>query len=323
VNRYLETFRRHRVALVLPVLIALVLSSYVAMSKPHKYQSAMSVWFDTATPNTSSLVSLQGSVTPAQQGQQTLQEFLGTRQFLVAVGRNGPVGAALGKVYRGTALDDQIVAVLNKAITVAVAGPQVVTISMTSTNPGYIPGTLSAVATEYVAEITSTIQSRDQATQGYYQTELAAAQSSLTAADQRVAGYLMAHPNASIASDVTYNQLSQAAIQAQENLTTVQSNLGQANLSVQNVSGPASFHVVDAAPAAVEVSSKKHMVFTVVAGLAAGVVISLLALSALTGFDKTARRTEDIETVLGLQVVGTIDELPRRVRALGAPGDRR
>jgi capsular polysaccharide biosynthesis protein len=59
------------------------------------------------------------------------------------------------------------------------------------------------------------------------------------------------------------------------------------------------------------------MIFTVVAGLAVGLIISALALSALTALDKTARRQEDIEGVAGMEVVASIRELPRRGRFAG------
>lgn len=302
---------------MLPVLIALVISSYMALSKPHKYASSMSVWFDTTTPNASSLTNTQMATTPAAQGAQTLTEFLSTRSFLVAVGRSGPVGKELAGTYSGSALDDQIAATLSGKFKVTDVGPQVVSISMTSTNPDIIPGTLNAVAKQYAAQITSTLQTRNRETLAFYQSQLTSDRSALTTANQAVASYLAAHPRASVATDVAYSQLTQAAFQAQENLTTAQSDLGQANLATENGTDPAAFHVVDSPGFAVKVSSKKHMIFTVVAGLIAGLVITLLALSALTKSDKTARRTEDIETALGLRVVGTIDQLPRQVRAAG------
>ena len=55
-------------------------------------------------------------------------------------------------------------------------------------------------------------------------------------------------------------------------------------------------------------------IVAIVGGLLAGFVITVLALSALVALDKTARREEDIEGLLGMEVVAIIRELPSQRR---------
>jgi uncharacterized protein involved in exopolysaccharide biosynthesis len=319
VKRQLETFSRHRIALLLPIVLALVVSSFFAVSQPHKYVSGVTVWFDTATPNPSSLVTPPGQLSPAAQGQQTLQEFLDTNQFLIRVGHRSPMAAILGRRASGPALDYEMVAILKRAFSVTVSGPQVVSISMTAADPSYIPGTLTALTDEYADEVAGSLQARDQASVAYYQTQVSTAQLGLTKADEAVSAYQASHPGASPTADPTYSQLVSVDVEAQQNFITSQNTLQQAQLSLQSIKAPTAFHVIDPPGPAARLSSKKHMIFTVVAGLAAGLVISALALSALTGLDKTARRREDIEAQLGMEVVGTIHAMPRRI---GLPGLR-
>jgi capsular polysaccharide biosynthesis protein len=317
VKRQLETFSRHRIALLLPILLALVVSSYYALSQPHKYESGVTVWFDTATPNPSSLVTPPGQLTPAAQGQQTLQEFLDTKQFLIRVGHRSPLAAILGRTASGPALDYEMVAILSRAFSVSVSGPQVVSISMTAADPSYIPGTLTALTDEYVDELTGSLQAREQASVAYYQTQMSSAQLGLTKANDAVSAYQESHPGASPVADPTYSQLVSVAVEAQQNFLNIQNTLQQADLTLQSIKAPTAFHVIDPAGPAAKLSNKKHMIFTVVAGLAAGLAISALALSALTGLDKTARRREDIEAQLGMEVVGTIHAIPRQIRIPG------
>lgn len=308
----MATFSRHRIGLTLPIVIALLISTWYAMGRPHKYESSMTVWFDTAAPGQSSLVSPQNNITPAAQGQQTLQELLGTQQFLVAVGHSGPLAKYFGTGQPASTVDGEIVATLNNAFTLTVSGPQVLRITMTSTNPAYMAGSLSAVATEYVNEVNGTLKARDQAAVAYDQAQVDASQQALGKANAAVAAYQGSHPTASTTNDVALNQLTQAAFQAQDAYIANQNTLQQAQMTLGNVATPTAFHVIDTPSTPFRLSAKKHMIFDIVAGLAAGLVISILAISSLTALDKTARAPEDIESILGLNVVGNIEEARRR-----------
>jgi uncharacterized protein involved in exopolysaccharide biosynthesis len=320
VNRYLATFSRHKIGLVLPVVLALAISSWYAMGRPHKYESYMSVWFDTPVPGASSLVDPQNNnLTPSAQGQQTLQELLGTKQFLIDVGQSGRLGTYFHSQGPASGVDGEIVAALTNKFSLTVVGPQVLRVAMTSTNPEYMQGSLSGVATAYVDQVTGTLQARDQASVAYDQTQVKGSYTAAQQANEAVYAFQRSHPGQTATNNVELSQLTQSAFQAQETYNTNLTTLEQAQISLQNVAAPTAFHVVDAPSAPVRLSSKKHMIFTIVAGLAAGLVVSILALSALTSLDKTARVPGDIETMLGMNVVGSIEEarrpriaLPRR-----------
>jgi uncharacterized protein involved in exopolysaccharide biosynthesis len=318
-RRYQETFSRHKIALTLPVIIALLVSTWYATSRPHKYESTMTVWFDTAAPNPSSLQNPNPYTTPAGQEQAVLQEFLATQQFLVKVGHRGPLAAMLTGGHpnnlspgASAALDYQIGALLRNAFGVSVVGPQVAQVTLTGPNPGYLPGTLQALAAEFVDEVGGTLKTRASASTAYLDSQLSAAKQALAKANSAVSAYQAAHPGALPTMDPVYGQLVQAATNAQTNYAGLENGLQQANLSQVNAQSAASFHVIDPPVGSYKLSNKKHMIFTVVAGLAAGLIISALAVSALTAVDKTARRQEDLDGVAGMEVVASIQELPRR-----------
>lgn len=320
-RRYRETFSRHRIVLILPIVIALLFSGWYVHKQPKTYETAMNLWFDTPAPGTSSLEQLPSGNTPALQGQAQLQEFLSTAQFLVKVGHRGPLASQLKAVVKpGTTakqLDADITRTLQKAFYITVSGPQVVRVVMTGHYPQYMAGTLQAVADEYVAEVSGTLKTRSTSSVTYYESQVKLAQALLDSANSAVVAYQRSHPTAAPNSDPTYTQLTQAAFQAQSNLTTLQNNLQQAKLDQQNVTTQTEFHVIDPPGAPTAVSTRKHQLLIAAAGLCAGVVISILALSALTALDKTIRSEEDIDGTLGVEVIGRIRELPRRRRATG------
>jgi hypothetical protein len=150
-----------KIAFTLLIIVAVAFSAWYASSKPQKYQDSMTVWFDSAVP---SLVSSSPGTTPASAGKTVLQELVGTQQFLISVGHQGPLETYFGQGRSSTQLvNPEIVATLTNAFSFTIAGPQVLRITMTATNPSYMAGTLTAVAAEYVKEMTTNFKAPDPA----------------------------------------------------------------------------------------------------------------------------------------------------------------
>lgn len=313
-RRYQDTFARHKVVLLLPIAIAVLVSASYARSAPKTYQTNMNLWFDTAAPSASSLQQLPGGQTPAANGQTQLQEFIGTEQFLINVGRRGPLAADIEKsgVTDKAQVNSEIVTTLQKAFTVTATGPQVVQVAMSDHDPSYMIGTLNAIATEYVDEVTGTLKQRDRASLSYYNVQVRQATAALGQATAALQAYELAHPHATTLTDVNLSQLSQTASQDQSNLTTLQSDVQSTQIALQNVQSWASFRIVDPPLDPWAKSMKKHDILIAAAGLFAGVAISSLLLSVLTSLDRTARSEEDVVEVVGVDVVASISNLRRR-----------
>ena len=248
VPRYYDVFRRHKFLTILPIVLALGASVPLALMKPHKYTSTTTVWFDTAVPNASSLDPGQAysGLPPAQAGQAVIQELLATRNFLVAIGTEGPLAARLKAKHVPLAtLDDRIVATLGRAFSTAPVGPQVLQISMTGPDPSIITGSLNALVAQYSAQIGEARNSRAAAQLLYYKNQLGAKQKALTIANDTLTEYQAAHPNAVPANDVKLQQLSNIVDVAQADLTTTNNAYQQAQLAQSNIGSKAAFHVID------------------------------------------------------------------------------
>lgn len=293
------------------MLIAVVISSFYGISRPHKYESSMSLWFDAEASQASTVLNPGNGPTPAATGIEALQEFLATDAFRRDVALHSPLAADFSKPSDAAKLET-FAGSLAKAFTETAAGPQVVQVTMTAPNPGYMTGTLNAVANRLSSEITGLLNDRGSQSSEYWAPVVARAQQTLTNDDNAVQAYVKDHAKANLATDATYGQLTQAAAAAATTLTNDSNGLEQSELGDEPQLASQSFHVVDSPSPPVALSSKKHAILIGVAGLMAGIVISLIALSALTGLDKTARSEEDIDSVLDVDVVASIGQLRDR-----------
>src|SRR3954449_11981066 len=138
VRRLLDVFKRHKILVLLPIVIALEVSVPLALKQPHHYVSDVRLFFDTSAPNPSSLDPSQHlDQSPAQAGDSLLKQLISTRSFLVDVGKAGPLAARLkAQGVPDAKLDDKIVATLAPAFGTTVVGDQLVQVSMTGKDAG-------------------------------------------------------------------------------------------------------------------------------------------------------------------------------------------
>jgi uncharacterized protein involved in exopolysaccharide biosynthesis len=276
-------------------------------------------------------------IPPADQGSEKLKELLKTRAFSARVGRLGPLAADLIagsttsgdllskilKTVRGTpdaagnpaVLDDVMLDTLNRKTIISSVGPQVVSISFDYPKPAVAAGTLQALIDQFGAELVSTRKGAAQSAITFYKQQVDAQASQLASADAKVFSYLQAHPAQrapGALEDVALTSLKQTDDLARERYRDLLLKYDQAQVDAAAVNQPGAggFQVVDTPTVPYRAKgSVKSLVLAAVAGLAAGVVLMLAGLMALTGSDTSARRSEEIEHQLGQRVAGTIPRL--------------
>src|SRR5436190_11055297 len=87
-QRYLDTFRQHRLLYLLPILIGIVIAVWFNLGAQKLYRSSTSLWSDTAAGSANDLT---GAPPPAAQEQTMLNELLRTQYFTKAVARKSPL----------------------------------------------------------------------------------------------------------------------------------------------------------------------------------------------------------------------------------------
>jgi capsular polysaccharide biosynthesis protein len=275
-----------------------------------------------------------------------IKELLSTDTFSLAVANRGPLAdyvakhpgwqnglAAIPGLNRlfnnaGQPLDTRLVQVLEANVGVFSAGPHVVTITVNGPTAGVATGTAKALVDQFSDEVLSSRRQRAQAAVDYDAALLKSAQSSMADATHKLAVYSQAHPGATIGNDPNEASLGTTLDLAQQRYDSLLADFNQATLSLQRVADLSGFHLIDGPTAATSpISSKKQIIAGGIVGGIVGLAIAGGILIALTLGDRTARRAEDVERVLGLQVIGVVGRQrpqPRqRIRRKVNGGERR
>jgi uncharacterized protein involved in exopolysaccharide biosynthesis len=293
-SSYRETFRRRRILLSLPIVIATLIGAFLVISAPKAYESTVSLWVDNPASSTSSLQDANPSLTPPSQQEQTvLTELLSTDTFLQQVASQSLLGSYLASSPSGGGLlskltgggggstSDRIAAALSaKNIVSAVPGPQILQITYTGPTPAVSQSALKSIVSVLQKETSRYLAQHNEASLGYDQSQVATAKTAVTTARDAENSYLAQHPGA--------NQGDPAMAALISNVASASSQLAQANSSLTaaksaNSGAGGSATVIDAPnlPSS-PTSGKKKQVEGVLGGLIAGIFISLLGTIALT-----------------------------------------
>jgi hypothetical protein len=287
---YSETFRRHKLLFVLPVVITTALAIWFVIGTPKTYKAGASLWVDTSVTQASSLQETNPSlVTPAAQAQQLLAELLATRQFRTEVAHRGPLSkylarhpsqgfgpTALLKRLRGQAsVNDQAFAALDaKHVFAAAAGPQVLTLEYHGPSSVVAVGTVKALIKTFDARRKGFEVSRQQRAVEHYKSQMDAASKAIADLQARI-------PTAS-AADLPGLQQGERIAQTRLRRASRGYNQAMLSLAAARTQGNA-YQVIDAptlpAPAVGGVKKSGMVVF---AGIFVGALISFLALILFT-----------------------------------------
>jgi uncharacterized protein involved in exopolysaccharide biosynthesis len=315
VTRYIETFFRHKVLLIMPLVLTLLLSVWYVSKQPTTYTTSTAVWFDNQLPNPGYL-DPTGSNGPAPSATALtlLTQLLSTQDFLTKTAQRAPLADYIRAQPNPTVAQEDMAATIGSSVTGAAVGPQILRIFISGRDPGVATKQLQAVVDEYFDYVKTLRSAREQALLDYYKPRLDSAASKLQDAQSQQVAYLQTHPASSTPgiADPGYGALSAAVATAQNQFNDVQKNYTQADQALNTEQAQVASHVIDPPSEPVASSKKKSAIFAVGAALFFGLLVGLLGLIGLTAADTAARRREDVETTTGdLQVVATIAEFPR------------
>lgn len=334
--RFIETFYRHRLLLLSPVALVLILAVGWVLIQPRGYDSTVRLWTERT-----SLVSNPNDnlyLTPAQVQAGVLNELLATKYFCVKAGRRGPlhdylqqvaqrppnlltrIEAKVGLAGRPGALseaqlDEQMFSVLSTSTTVVPSGAEVVTITFHGSNPLVTGRVAQAIAEQFLEEQQTTQRIQQEAAITFYTGQLKTAQAEAAAAEKAVIDYQVAHPEqraANAVPDARMAQLFRDEDAAHQRLSEVQRSLDQTNISraALNMTGVNGLRVLDPAEIPTKATSlRKPALMAGGIGAGLGLLIVVIGVLVLTLADGTVRQPEEVQKVLGLRQAGTIPKL--------------
>jgi len=305
---YVQTFKRHRLLFSLPVIIMTLLAIWIVAGTPKQYKAGASLFVDTPVTQPSSFNDPNPSdVTPAAQSQQLLNELLATRSFRLKIGHDGPLTrylathpgegwgprALLGKLKSGGSAEDRTWNALdaNHVIT-ALPGGQIMSIELRGPTPEVAVGTLQALLRTFARERQAIDVARQARAVSHYQNQLDTAQAQLDDINARIAS-----------GDIAATAAPPLQRAAQVRVRRATRALGAARFSLDAAKGSGPLYQVIDKPSlpAPAVSGMKKRVFTVVAGMFVGALISFLAIVLLTSSEDkedNERRREELREVI-------------------------
>jgi hypothetical protein len=271
---YRATFRRHRKLFCMPIILGALAAAFFLFGTGRTYKSTANVWVDTNPPAPSSLSSTSPQAEPPANAAQTiLSELFTTRAFAASVAETSLRGKPMSSA-------DAIRAMLaNGQVVGTVMGGQVLQVSSSASSPAMAENVLGAVIAQLRNYTDRLAAQHDQGALASGRAQVRAAAAALATARSRVTAYQAQHPRVA-QTDPTY-----ASLVAIENSATTQ--LAQANTAVSQMGGGNgdgwSMTVIDRPGQATTTALRKSkMVEVILGGALAGVLVSFLAVVALT-----------------------------------------
>ncbi len=317
---YWETFTRHKLLACLPIIIALLVAvAYLSMLQT-SYVATASMWVDTPIPSGSSIL---GNSSPSGSAATVLRQMLQSSSFQVAA-----ASAAMPASTRDDLTKAQLASAglsLAERVSVFIAGPQLIGIGVNAPTPSMARIEARAVAEQYTMFFATSLTRRNQQQAEFLKVVVENAGNAFNQAVTQLAEYQRTHPgSAANAADPTVARLTGNVAQARDQYSLVRQQLIQAEvLAGQAVADAISSSdatgvpkLLDEPAGVVRSSRRKAYVLGLAGSLLGGGTVSALVLALLMATDKSVRKESDLEDLLDLEVVGTINDLhsPRSPR---------
>lgn len=320
-RRYVEALFRHPILLTLPLVVAVAASVAYVTSQPQKYRGGLSFWCDTPIPNPSSVFDDPTGPQPADRHRAVLGELLQTQTFLTKVARASPWAEQLDRSSGTNA--EALLQRLARNVGVSTAGPHVLAVSTRGATPTEALELARAIGVAYVTQVNETQHARARSSLGYYHSDLDQANKALSEARARLTQQVQTAQGGGplgVAGDAAVAQLTQQLSTAQANYEKAKSNVAMAEAGLSAAGDSDAVRVFDEPDASeAPIGRRKKLVFAGAAGGFAGMMVSFVTLLLLVVGDRSVHGAADVESMLRMPVVGTIEELrhkrPRRKAA--------
>jgi uncharacterized protein involved in exopolysaccharide biosynthesis len=328
--RYVETFYRHRLLTLMPLILAVGISVGIALAQPRMYESSAGIWFyGTALAGTAPG---QPYTNPADEQSAVLRELLNSRTFCDKVGHRGPLAAyleqgltipsnvvsavgtrlGLSRFTRASgSVDDQIYEVLSQKVVLSTTGPQVVAIRFAAPDPAVAQGTVQALVDQFSDEILGNLRTQAQAAVDFFQQQVTAQAAEVSTDNNNVATYQAAHPKSG-ASDANLVALQHAAELASQRYdqSLLELDRAKSDLAAESQAAGAGFHAIDAPSLPERPAGQVALLLrALAAGVLAGLLVGGFTVLTLTAADTSLRHGADVRNALGLRLVGEIPQL--------------
>jgi hypothetical protein len=303
-KRYLDTFFRHWVIALIPVLVLPMAGVGLALKNRGNTVASTNVWVNQVS--TKQLGYSDPLATPATNTAAALTQLLQTESFDVLVAHGSPLywQTVAFKPNRNAL----VVTDLSKNVVIVPKGPDLVNISYSSKQPSTGIELLAAILKQAPRQFAQLNQHQAATTIAFYTRRRKLGQALLTRSTKALGSYMKKHRlhasemAAQSLFDPAFATLYQTVQSAQVDIDNAEQQISQAT----SQSAGTTFQVYDP-PNSVQASlSKKSLVLDLVIGLAVGLLISGAFVVGATASDHSLRTVQDVPDLVGLPVLGSV-----------------
>lgn len=307
---YVDTLFRHRVLCLTPLILAAGLGVAAGVTRPPNYVATSAIFADAPLLDPSTVGTTGGAAPPAGGQQALLTNFLATRSFRLAVGR----GAGLQgfEASQPPIMLEKALVTLAAQISSSTPGPNVMVVQVTQPTAAAATRLAQTVVSEFLQLEKDTLSRRTQAQRADMKARADAAARTVDDAQRALATYLAQHPGT---ADTQTSLLRSAVARALTQYTEVVRSQQDAAGIASPVSDSNLF-VIDRPNDAYPKGHRKALALGGIAGLLAGVSMSIGLLIFLVSRDDTVRDLAELRE-LGLSAATSVPLIPhaRRRRA--------
>lgn len=289
---YRQTFRRHRWLLIAPIILAAMIGGMVTFRQPPTYTSYAALWVDNG-PAVSSSVSMASSASGLQASVSDPSLTSSDNQTdpsAPSASPPGPAGMEAAVVSQLLLISSFDEAVAQKAkgaeslgITAWATGPQVLWLKSAGPSPYAALSVLRALVQQLGVTGSAFGESIGRTASTLYGRQLGSANSLVTSNQTSLATYARNHPHANAGNDATYRALVSEVQAAEGRRAMAEAASTQADTEAKSNGGGGTMRVLDPPSLPLRPSAAlASKLAGVVTGAFAGLVVSLLALIALT-----------------------------------------
>lgn len=300
--RYLRTFLKSWVLYLIPLLIVPLVTTAMGYQSLMLYQSAALIYVD--KPVFLTVDSSNPWLSPADNQAMSMSELLQSESFVTTIAQQTDLAKMLDLTTENGRNAAYSVIGSELSVYATGRGPNTIVVSATDKSPHLAQQIVQASVTEFTSYFQSHRVQLDQQGIGFYEQQLATAQSQYAQDSAKLTDYLNRHPGASVtggSTDPTLTSLTQQAAQDQTTITTLQAQIDSLRSDSQAATtGTATFlRVLDQPqlPLQPTLALRKLAMTYTLGGLggAAGLDVAIIVL--LTLLNRKVYFTEDLRKI--------------------------
>jgi len=304
IRRYKDTFFRHRIIALIPLLVLPVVAAGVTRLSGKSSTVTANLWVN--ANSVQQLGYADPQATPGMNTANALTQLMQTVSFDLRVAKESPLYWQMNVAKPNR--DVTIVSDLSKNVKIVAGGAYLVSVSYGTKYPSMGVQLLKSILKEAPGEIGRLNQQQAALSVSFYTHAKTNAESQLAVATKALGDYVRSHgiSASQMASQSLFDPKFATLYQAVQSAQVDVNNADQALSKIEPQGAGSAIQVVDPPTVVPPSSSKKTLALYLVIGLVVGVLLSGAFVVVTTARDHSLRYADEVPDLLGLSILATV-----------------